>query len=150
MSNTMQILSAIAFWFVLYFGYKVYFKLRDRFQADKSTSGLFKSLGCLMVLVMLVTAVTKLSWEIPTEQKTQAKFYGAPIVSEVQNLEGKVFKPQAFVVTEQRVLVYDKDGKVYALDGIHLDGLTSEQLVVASNVTYTVYQKGGYLLFGKL
>lgn len=150
MSLTMQFVSTIVFWMVLYFGYMSYFKLRDHFEADKSFGGWLKSLGTLMVLAILILLVAKWHFEYPAEQKTQAKFYGAPIVSEVQSLEGKVFKPQAFVVTEQRILVYDKDGKVYALDGIKLDGVTPEQLTVSSNVTYTVYQKGGQLLFGKL
>jgi len=104
----------------------------------------------MMMLSIVLSGVSEWHWADPAIQKTKAEFYGTPIVNEVQSLEGKVFAPQAFVITEQRILVYDKDGKVYALDGIKLDSIKPEQLTVASNITYTVYQKGGQMLFGKL
>jgi len=150
MTTTMQVLSAFVFWLVLYFGYMTYFKLNDGFREEGGFVGLMKSTFCLIPLGLLVLVVAEWHFVTPAEQKTKAEFYGAPIVSEVQSLEGKVFTPQAFVVTEQHILVYDKDGKVYALDGIKLDGIKPEQLMVSSNITYTVYQKGGQMLFGKL
>lgn len=146
----MRILSALVFWMLLYFGYMTYFKLRDRFMAKNGAGGLIKSFGLITTLSVMILASAKWHFEIPARQDAQSKFYGAPIVNEVRNLEGQVFKPQAFVITEQRILVYNEDGKVYALDGIRLDGIKPEQLVVSSNITYTVYQKGGQLLFGTL
>ncbi len=66
-------------------------------------------------------------------------------------LDGHTFTPLAFTITEHRILVYDKDEKVYALDGIKLDnGLTPETLTVGTNISYTVFTKAGQLYFGKL
>ena len=146
------LLSAIVFWFLLYFGSKAYFNMDKRyFNEDSSGSDILKGLGCFMIWSLMVISVSVLHFVVPAKDEAKAEFIGTPIVNEVQSLEGKVFTPQAFVVTEKRILVYDKDGKVYALDGIRLDdGLKPEQLAVASNITYTVYQKGGQLLFGKL
>ena len=73
---------------------------------------------------------------------------GIPIAS---NLESKTFTPLAFVITEHRILVYDKNEKVYALDGIKLDrDLTPETLTVGTNVSYTVFTKAGQLYFGRV
>lgn len=151
MHDSLNIWSAIAFWLVLIGGYRAVFELyywlkKNRSQAEAMT-GYFVS---LLVVTMMVIAVSKWHWAMPAKREAKAEFYGAPIVCEVQSIEGKVFTPQAFVVTENRILVYDKDNKVYALDGIKLDGLKPEQLAVGSNITYTVYQKGGQLLFGKM
>ena len=86
---------------------------------------------------------------MPAEEKVKQKLYGTPI-TEVKNIEGKVFMPQAFVITSQRILIYDKDGKVYSLDGIQLDGMKPEQLAVTENTTYTVYRKNDKLFFSKM
>jgi hypothetical protein len=66
-------------------------------------------------------------------------------------LDGHIFTPLAFVITEHRILVYDKDEKVYALDGIKLDnGLAPETLTVGTNISYVVFTKAGQLYFGRL
>jgi hypothetical protein len=137
---------------VCYCGYMAYFKLDEYFKNNciSRMAAYLKSIAVLLMLVLAVLASAIWNFEVPAGEKAKAKFYGTPITSEVQSLEGKVFNPQAFVVTEHRVLVYDKDDKVYALDGIKLDDITPEQLIVASNVTYAVYQKGGQMFFGKL
>jgi hypothetical protein len=49
----------------------------------------------------------------------------------------------AALVAIEHILVYDEDGKVYALDGIALDDIKPEQLGVATNATYQVYQTNG-------
>jgi len=109
-----------------------------------------KTLIGLMVLNVLVVFVIQWYWVKPTEEKAKQEFYGTPI-AEVKQLEGKVFTPQAFVITDQRILVYDKDGKVYSLDGIQIaDGMKPEQLTVSEDTRYTVYRKGEKLFFGKL
>lgn len=146
-----NIWSSLAFWSVLIIGYRVVFSLYDWLKENRSyPQALVCYFFALFALTFAVTAVSKWHWVMPAKQKAKAEFYGAPIVSEFQSFEGKVFTPQAFVVTEQHILVYDKDGKVYTLDGIKLDGIKPEQLTVASNITYTVYQKGGQMFFGKL
>ena len=81
-------------------------------------------------------------------QQGREEATGLPINSKV---DGHVFTPLAFVITEHRILVYDKDEKVYALDGIKLeDGLKPETLTVGTNVSYVVYTKAGQLYFGRL
>jgi hypothetical protein len=78
------------------------------------------------------------------------QFTGLPVTNHV-DMVGKVFNPQTFIVNEHRTMVYDKDGKVYALDGIKLEsGLTTETLTVGTNISYVVYPKGGQLFFGRL
>ena len=73
---------------------------------------------------------------------------GMPIVSKI---EGHVFTPLAFVITEHRILVYDKDEKVYALDSIKLDkSLTPETLTVGTNISYTVFNKAGQLYLSRM
>jgi hypothetical protein len=63
---------------------------------------------------------------------------------------GHRFVPQAFVVTEKQTLLYDKDGKVYSLNGIRMDkDLNAETLTVGTNM-YTIYLKGDELYFGSL
>lgn len=146
-----DIWSSLAFWSVVVIGYRAGFVLFDWLKEKWSYS---QALICCFFVMLLLTfamiGVSEWHWAMPARQKAKAEFYGVPIVSVVQSLEGKVFTPQAFVVTEQHILVYDKDGKVYALDWIKLDGIKPEQLTVASNITYTVYQKGGQMFFGKL
>lgn len=86
----------------------------------------------------------------PARQQGKVESRGAPISDRFQSLVGMVFHPQAIIVTEHHILIYDKNEMVYVLDGIHLDGVSPEQLPVATNSTYTVYMKGDRKLFGKL
>ena len=87
----------------------------------------------------------------PARESAKINSYGIPIVQQSKNLDGHTFNPSAFTITEHRILVYDKDEKVYALDGIKLeDGLKPETLTVGTNISYTVYTKAGQLYFGRL
>jgi hypothetical protein len=61
------------------------------------------------------------------------------------------FTPQAFVITEKKLLLYETNGKVYDLTGLPLEpGLSLSNLSVGSNVVYTVYSKGSNWFLGKL
>jgi len=74
----------------------------------------------------------------------QSDFYGVPIVNARQNIVGRLFRPQAVIVMNRRILLYDVDGKVYALDGVKLDGVTPADL--KADELYRVYQKYDQLL----
>ena len=142
-------LSAIVFWLILALGYPVGYGFFKKAREEKSLQAMLKYFSFVALLTVAVIGASIWHWAMPAKEKAKAEFYGTPIVHRIQNLEGKVFTPLAFVVTEYRILLYDKDGKVYALDGIKLDGTVPEELTVASNISYTVYQKDGQLMFGK-
>ena len=100
----------------------------------------------LMVVVILGLVVIIGSCQFYVAMQTRETYYGVPI-SGSDNLQGKVFHPRAVVVSTQfsveRILIYDEDRKVYALDGIVLDNIKPEQLLAATNATYQVYQTNG-------
>ena len=147
-----SIMSSVGFWLVLYCSYKLYFAAERHLFERAHGKSLMPTILSWAGLVPVTFAVLFVShWHLvePAKVKTKEQFYGAPITG-VDNLEGKMFTPQAFVITAQHILVYDKNGKVYSLDGIHLDGMRPEQLVVAEDISYTVYRKGDKLFFGKL
>jgi len=114
-----------------------------------------KFLGQLFGAVLVVTGLGVYShlcqaWPAQEKGRQQGReeVTGLPISSKV---DGHVFTPLAFIITEHRILVYDKDEKVYALDGIRLeDGLKPETLTVGTNISYTVYTKNNQLYFGRL
>lgn len=88
--------------------------------------------------------------EYPAEKRTRQEYYGTPIVSRLQNFEGKYFNPLAFFVMKDRILMYNEDNRVYALDGLELEnGLTSTNLVAGIMDIYVVYRKDGKLIFGR-
>lgn len=94
---------------------------------------------------------TYLLYVFPNVAEARREYHGSPIINELHSFEGRHFTPQAFVITENRILIYDRDNRVYALDGIKLEnGLVPEKLTVSTNTTYIVYRKGDQLLFGKL
>lgn len=105
---------------------------------------------CVFILYLVYIAVGTV-WINIEGHHSANESYGIPITMTLHDFNGKNFTPQAFIVTAQHTLVYDYDGKVYALDGIKLeDGLKPETLTVGTNVSYTVYTKAGQLFFGRL
>jgi hypothetical protein len=104
------------------------------------------------IIIICINLYGAIHWGWPERTKGYQegikKSNGLPITSQI---EGHIFSPLAFVITEHRILVYDKDEKVYALDGIKLDkDLTPETLTVGSNISYTVFTKAGQLYFGRV
>jgi hypothetical protein len=74
---------------------------------------------------------------------TRKRSYGLPIVNSGGSLIGKVFHPRACVLVGgliPRILIYDEDCKIYALDGIILDSVSPEQLATNYGAAWMVFQ----------
>ena len=107
----------------------------------------WKFLLSILIIVFAMDLYGEMHWKQKGFEQGRLESTGMPST----NLVGRTFVPLAFVVTERHTLVYDKDEKVYALDGIKLeDGLKPETLTVGTNISYTVYTKAGQLYFGRL
>ena len=119
---------------------------RQKFWRTGWTRAYFVHLGA--VLLLLVANYLDV---FGYQARARAREYGVPIINGYERLTDKTFTPLAFTITEHRILVYDKDEKVYALDGIKLDNdLTPETLTVGTNISYTVFTKAGQLYFGRV
>jgi len=134
--------------FLIVMGTIVWFANSWRKEGPLSMSSILRS----FIIILALAIYCGLCYKEPALQdgirKGIAQAEGNPIAS---GLEHHNFTPLAFVITEHRILVYDKDEKVYALDGIKLDkDLTPETLTVGTNVSYTVFTKAGQLYFGRV
>src|ERR1700722_5666767 len=116
---TMHVLPFAIFWFSILIGCRTTFAIsgwawEDGFLFRRIYRYLIDLIVFLALIVSLM-AIGNWAWVNPAKNDAKSEFYGTPIINQAENLEGKVFVPQAFVVTGKHILVYDKDGKVYSL-----------------------------------
>src|SRR4051812_20483394 len=58
------------------------------------------------------------------------RFYGVPIRSACQRLQNITVRPLGIIVGGNHIFIYGGDGKVYNLDGVYLEGVAPNDLIV--------------------
>jgi hypothetical protein len=102
----------------------------------------------LLSLLLCCWIVTAFLVADPVSEKAAKENIGRPIIQQSYSLEGKVFTPQAIVVLSNRVLIYNNDSRVYALDGIRLEKGFDPAFAPIGTNRYVVYRKLDNLYFG--